>query len=156
MSLNKILLFATLVLGIYSCKQKTPSTTISQVDMPIQGTWKLLKGTLIEKGDTTITDYTKDISFIKIINESHFAFFSHDLNKGKDSLAVYSSGGGKYTLKEDAYTEYLEYCTAREWEQNEFKFKLTLKNDTLTQTGVEVVESAGVNRINTEVYVREK
>ncbi|HEX8356149.1 MAG TPA: hypothetical protein VF610_02000, partial [Segetibacter sp.] len=40
----------------------------------MEGTWKLLEGTLIEKGDTAITDYTKDVSFIKIINETHFAF----------------------------------------------------------------------------------
>ncbi|HEX8460641.1 MAG TPA: hypothetical protein VF623_04405, partial [Segetibacter sp.] len=52
----------------------------------MEGTWKLLEGTLIEKGDTAITDYTKGVSFIKIINETHFAFLQHDLTKGKDSV----------------------------------------------------------------------
>ena len=125
-------------------------------ELPITGTWKLLSGTLIEKGDTTITDYTKNISFIKIINPSHFAFFSHDLHKGKDSAAVFSAGGGKYTLKDSVYKESLEYCTAREWEGHDFEFTVVINNDTLIQSGIEVVESAGINRMNIEKYVRLK
>jgi major membrane immunogen (membrane-anchored lipoprotein) len=122
----------------------------------LEGTWKLLSGTLIEKGDTTVTDYTKKVSFIKIINDSHFAFLQHDLNKGKDSTASFSAGGGAYTLKDSAYTEKLEYCTAREWEGNEFHFTISIQNDTLVQRGVEKVEAAGVERLNIEKYVRVK
>ena len=125
-------------------------------ELPITGTWKLLTGTLIEKGDTTITDYTRNISFIKIINPTHFAFFNHDLHKGKDSAAVFSAGGGTYTLKDSIYKEYLEYCTARNWEGHDFEFTVTIKNDTLIQSGIEVVESAGINRMNIEKYVRLK
>ena len=121
----------------------------------LTGTWKLLTATLIEKGDTTITDYTqKNLSFIKIINATHFAFLQHDLNKGKDSAAVFVSGGGKYSLKNNSYTEHLEYCSARNWEGNDFAFTITLKNDTLVQSGIEKVEEAGVNRVNIEKYVR--
>lgn len=122
----------------------------------LTGTWKLLTATLIEKGDTTITDYTKNLSFIKIINDTHFAFLQHDLNKGKDSSAVFVSGGGKYSLKNNSYTEHLEYCSARDWEGNDFVFTITLKNDTLVQNGIEKVEGAGVNRVNIEKYVRLK
>lgn len=122
----------------------------------IQGTWKLLKGIIIDKGDTTITDYTINKSFIKIINDTHFAFLLHDLNKGKDSLAAFSAGGGKYTLKDSLYTEHLEYCTDRQWEGNDFTFTITISNDTLTQTGVEKIEGTDVNRLNTEIYVRTK
>lgn len=57
------------------------------------GTWKLMTGTLIENGDTTVTDYTKNKSFIKIINGTHFAFLEHDLSKGKDSAADFVAGG---------------------------------------------------------------
>ncbi|WP_353718479.1 hypothetical protein [Dyadobacter sp. 676] len=121
-----------------------------------EGTWKLLTGTLIEKGDTTVTDYTKNVSFIKIINESHFAFLQHDLNKGKDSTASFSAGGGTYTLKDSTYTEKLEYCTAREWEGNEFHFTISIKDDTLIQRGIEKVEAAGIERLNIEKYVRSK
>jgi len=123
---------------------------------PILGTWKLLTGTLIEKGDTTVTDYTKNVSFIKIINDSHFSFIQHDLNKGKDSAAVFSSGAGTYSLKDSSYTEHLEYCSAREWEGHDFTFTVEIKNDTFIQRGIEKVENLGIERLNIEKYVRVK
>ncbi len=124
--------------------------------IPIIGTWQLLTGTVIEKGDTLVTQYTKNVSFIKIINDTHFAFLQHDLNKGKDSASVFVSGGGSYSLVDSMYTEHLEYCTAREWEGNDFSFTVTIMNDTLIQSGVEKIESAGVNRVNIEKYIRVK
>ncbi len=122
----------------------------------LEGTWKLITGTLVEKGDTTFTDYTKHQSMIKIINESHFAFLNHDVNKGKDSTAVFGAGGGVYTLDGDQYTEYLEYCSYREWEGSTFQFTVDIQNDTLTQRGVEKLENLGVERLNIEKYVRLK
>jgi hypothetical protein len=144
------ILFVIIVMTILSCVGKTshPSTNL------IKGTWQLITGTLIEKGDTIITDYTKNISFIKIINDTHFAFLQHDLKKGVDSDSVFVSGGGRYSLSDSLYTEHLEYCSARNWEGNDFKFTISIKGDTLIQTGVEKVESAGVNRVNTEKYIR--
>lgn len=141
---------------LFACTEKPKTDDKKQENLPIIGTWKLLSGTLIEKGDTTVTDYTQKTSFIKIINETHFAFLSHDLAKGKDSSASYSSGGGKYEIKGNKYTEHLEYCTAREWEGNDFDFEVTIKNDTLVQQGVEVIEKEGINRMNIERYVRVK
>lgn len=125
---------------------------------PIVGTWRLISGTLIEKGDTTITLYAGDKKFIKIINDTHFAFTAHDLVKGKDSAtAMFSSGAGTYTLLSDSlYTEHLEFCSDRAWENNDFHFTVTIRNDTLVQSGVEKVEGAGVDRLNIERYVREK
>lgn len=120
----------------------------------IEGTWKLLSGTLIEKGDTTVTDYTQGKSFVKIINRSHFAFLLHDLAKGQDSTALYSSGGGTYSLQGDDYTENLEYCTDRAWEGHSFRFKVLLKGDTLVQSGIEKIEKEGIERLNIEKYVR--
>ena len=120
----------------------------------LKGTWKLIQATLIEKGDTTVTDYTKDVSFIKIINDTHFAFLQHDLNKGKDSSAVFVAGGGQYSLQDSLYKENLEYCSARDWEGNDFEFVINLRNDTLTQRGIEKVAAAGVDRVNIEKYVR--
>ena len=119
-------------------------------------TWQLISGTTIEKGDTTITYYTKNLSFIKIINDTHFAFLKHDLSKGKDSSAPFGAGGGRYSLKDSLYTEHLEYCSDREWEGNDFTFTLTIKNDTLIQSGIEKVENAGVNRLNIEKYIKLK
>ena len=120
----------------------------------LMGSWKLLTGTLIEKKDTTVTDYTKNTSFIKIINDSHFAFLQHDLKKGKDTAAVFVAGGGAYTLKGNQYTEHLQYCSAREWEGNDFTFTVNLKGDTLIQKGIEKVDSLGINRLNVERYIR--
>lgn len=134
-----------------SCTNEAPKEEKS----PIVGTWKLFKGTLIEDGDTTVTDYTNDLSFIKIINETHFAFLQHDLSKGKDTTtAVFVAGGGSYTLRENVYEEHLEYCSARDWEGNDFKFTVTINGDTLIQRGIEKVENAGVDRINEERYIR--
>lgn len=121
---------------------------------PLVGTWKLLTGTLIEKGDTTVTDYTKDRSFIKIINDSHFSFLHHSLKKN-DSTS-FSAGGGSYTLSGNAYTEHLEYCNAPQWEGHDFSFTVTITGDTLVQSGVEKIPAAGIDRLNIEKYVRLK
>ena len=145
MKMTAALLFSFLLLD--ACQT-------SNDPLPITGTWQLLTGTLIENGDTSITDYTKDKKFVKIINDSHFAFLNHDLNKGKDSLASFSAGGGSYTLSGNTYTEHLEFCSDRAWEQNDFSFTVTIHNDTLIQQGVEKVEGTSINRLNIEKYTR--
>ena len=128
---------------------------VPQARQPIVGTWRLITGIIINNGDTVQTDYTKTRSFIKIINDTHFAFLKHDLKNGKDAVtAAYDSGGGTYTLTDSIYTEHLEYCMERVWEGNDFKFTVTIKQDTLVQTGVEKIEKIGVNRLNIEKYVR--
>lgn len=123
-------------------------------NLPIQGTWKLQQATLIEKGDTTVTDYTKNLSFIKIINNSHFAFLSHSLPTATDTTYTYTSGGGKYQLKDSTYTEHLEYCSDRAWQNHNFQFTLSLHGDTLTQTGIEKIPSEGIDRLNIEKYIK--
>ena len=72
-----LLLICTMLL---SCGVKNQMDISKQASLPIIGTWKLISGTTIEKGDTTVIDYTKKMSFIKIINDTHFAFLNHDLN----------------------------------------------------------------------------
>jgi len=154
--MRKLSCLAIIFISLISCNTNQNAGTI-QAAIPIHGTWKLLTGTLIEKGDTTVTDYTKTSEFIKIINDTHFAFLSHDLNKGKDSAtASFVAGGGKYSLKDSSYTEHLEYCSDRQWEGNDFDFTITINNDTLTQKGLEKIDSIGVNRLNIEKYVRLK
>jgi hypothetical protein len=156
MNMKLIIGFILISTTLLSCDVKISPEPPKLKTLPIRGTWKLLTGTLIEKGDTVVTDYTKNRSFIKIINDTHFAFLHHDLNKGKDSAAVFSSGGGSYSLRDSLYTEHLEYCTAREWENNDFTFTLTITNDTLVQSGVEKIVAEGIDRINIEKYVRVK
>jgi len=88
---------------LLSCGEETAQRASVPSSNPVMGTWQLVKGTLIENGDTTHTDYTENTSFIKNINDTHFAFLQHDLTKGKDS-AVNASGGGNYTLSDSLYT----------------------------------------------------
>ena len=138
---------------VFSCDQNSDSKEPAKSNQMV-GTWKLISGTVIVKTDTTVTDYTKNLSFIKIINNTHFSFTLHDLHKGNDSSAVFAAGAGTYTLKDSAYTEHLEYCNDRQWEGHDFNFVITIKGDTLIQKGVEKVEAAGVDRYNIEKYVR--
>jgi hypothetical protein len=147
--------FIVVIVLLLSCNTSTQPEKLEKKQAPIEGTWELLSGTTIQKEDTTITDYTKGQKMIKIINATHFAFFRHDLSKGKDS-AVYSSGGGRYSLSDSQYTEHLDYCDAREWEGHTFQFTVSIKNDTLVQTGIEKLENLGVNRLIIEKYVRVK
>lgn len=144
-----VCLFCILICGCSSKHQPD-----GDAKNPLVGTWRLHTATLIDDGDTTITDYTKNVSFIKIINETHFAFLQHDLGKGKDSAAAFVAGGGSYSLKDSIYTEHLEYCSDRQWEGNDFHFTVVIIDDSLTQYGRETVESAEVDRINIEKYVR--
>ena len=148
------LMFSILIIMLCcTCKENLLEEKTNTIS--IQGTWKLLNGTLIEKGDTTITDYTVGKSFIKVINGDHFAFMSHDLKKGIDSsTAMYSSGGGNYTLENDQYSEHLEYCSAREWENNTFHFTVSFQGDTLIQQGIEKIDSLKIDRMNIEKYKR--
>ncbi len=154
--MKPLIAFAVIATVLMSCEAKTNVEISKQKANAVEGTWKLITGTLIEKGDTTVTDYTKNISFIKIINATHFAFLQHDLSKGKNADSIFVAGGGKYSLTDSSYTEHLEYCNARNWEGNDFKFTVDIKNDTLTQTGIETVADAGVERLNIEKYARLK
>jgi len=145
-----ILIFLMIIAACTESQKRDPQIAD---EVSLKGTWKLLTGILIEKGDTVVTDYTTDKSFIKIINDSHFAFLSHTLRK---DTTDFSAGGGSYTLTGNNYTEHLEYCNAKEWEGHDFSFTVTITGDTLVQTGVEKIEAQGIDRINTEKYIRYK
>jgi len=122
----------------------------------LNGTWQLLSAVSITKGDSTFTDYTKNQKMVKIVNDSYFAFLKHDVNVPKDSSLNFDAGGGRYTLNGDKYKEYLDFYNDKKWEGKSFDFTVTLKNDTLTQQGVEKVEGTNVDHIIIEKYVRIK
>ncbi len=118
-----------------SCAPNSKKEDVKQSSLPIVGTWELISATTTQK-DSTFSTFNPKIKMIKIINSTHFAFFSHDLNMGKDTAtAAFTGGGGTYTLKDSLYTENLEYLNYREWEGHTFPFVVTIKNDTLTQQG---------------------
>lgn len=145
-----------LICAFISCESKQDSVKPNVSVNPMEGTWELISGTTIQGKDTTNTDYTKNKRFIKIINGSHFSFVGHDLNKGKDSAAFYTSGAGTCTFTDSVYTEHLQFCSDRAWEGHDFSFHIVIQNDTLTQTGIEKIDSIGVNRLNIERYTRAK
>ena len=118
-----------------SCNESAPAKETPVVTNSLEGTWKLVSATTIKNTDTTVTDFAAGQEMIKVINKSHFAFLRHDTNQGKDT-AIFSAGGGTYTLDGDKYTELLQYCNDRGWEGHTFSFTVTLKEDTLLQTGV--------------------
>lgn len=149
--MKTILSLTPLVALLISCSNHRPPKDTESV---VQGTWQLVSATLVEKGDTTTTLYGAGQRMIKIINQNHFAFLNHDVKRGQDSTRNFSAGGGRYTLKGDQYTEFLDYCSDREWEGHEFQFTVKVEGDTLIQTGVEKLADIGVERQNTEKYVR--
>ncbi len=137
------------VMLLIACNSK-PET------LQLNGTWKLLSGTTITKGVSTITDYTKDQSMIKVINDNHFAFLKHAINVAKDSSNQFDAGGGSYTLNGDQYTEHLDYYSDKNWEGKPFTFTVSINNDTLIQKGLEKVENENIDRQIIEKYIRIK
>ncbi|CAM3456754.1 hypothetical protein [Flavobacterium chungbukense] len=146
--MKKVISILVLIITMTSCT--------SEKKNPIEGTWRLISAETTEK-DSTFSTFNRKSKMIKIINDTHFAFFNHDLKNGKDSTAtLFFGGGGKYTLKDSIYTENLEYFNNRDWEDNKFEFVVKVQNDTLIQKGVERVEKLGIDRTIIEKYVREK
>jgi PhzF family phenazine biosynthesis protein len=130
-------------------KEKVPTNQII-------GTWRLVSDLIITKGDTAVSYPVKgqDDVMIKIYNASHFSFFKHDTKQGKSKNAVFDSGAGTYKLSGTDYSEHLEYCNYRKWENHDFKFQLRIQRDTLVQRGIERIDSLNVNREVIETYVR--
>jgi hypothetical protein len=153
MKLLPIVAFGALVLA--ACKQTTTISTAS-AESPLNGTWRLLSSKSIVKNDTTDTSPKKGLETLKIYNDTHFTFFTH--NTDKSVPATYDSGAGTYTLNGEKYTEHLQYCSEREWENHDFDFTMKLGKDTMQQRGVEKVDSGSVHidHIIIETYTRVK
>lgn len=142
---------AILILAIILTSCRTES------NHPAIGTWKLLYGEITTGKDTTFSDYTLNEECIKIISPTHFSFMRHDLKNGHDSTKIlFVSGGGKCELKDSLYTEHLDFCNYRDWEGGKFELTIKVSGDTLTQTGIEKIETLGINRVNAETYARMK
>jgi hypothetical protein len=149
-------LFAAAIIGLLAtaCTSQQNKESASN---SIAGTWQLLTAKTITKGDTVTTYPVPGQEMIKIFTaDNHFAFLRHDLNMGKDSAAYYDSGAGTYTLSGDNYAEHLSYCSARGWENKDFNFTLSVRNDTLIQKGIEKIDSLKIDHEIVEIYTRKK
>ena len=128
-----------------NCKPKTSSNKISKVE----GTWKLVYAEIVENDSIKLKDLS-NTTFIKIINKSHFAFFNQN-NSGSEN---FYSGAGSYVLKGNNYTETLNFTTVEAIKKHQFSFNVKVNGDTLIQSGLEKVESAGINRYIVEKYIK--
>lgn len=159
MMIQRIFTFLICLCILASCT--TDGSKDIQSDAPVktidlQGTWKLISGTKVSRGLTTYTDYTKDQQMIKIINGTHFAFLKHNLKPDAEGKNGFDGGGGTYQLRKDQYIEHLDYYNDKNWEGKSFTFKVTMIKDTLIQTGIEKIESEGIEQTITEKYIRFK
>lgn len=149
--MKKLFIIIAALTFLYACKEKPGGAEAKPND--IRGTWKLISGKTIDKHTGKTSEYRMNFEMIKVINDTHFAFVKHSTDP-KDSLG-FDAGGGSYTLNGNAYTEHLQYYKNKKWEGQKFAFKITVVNDTLTQTGVEKVEKEGVDRVIIEKYIKE-
>ena len=149
-----VFVFTAACISFSSCNNKTAG--LEKTPLKLNGTWQLLQGITVTRGDSSITDYTKNQRMIKIINDTHFAFLKHDVNVPKDSSLNFDAGGGSYDLKGNRYTEHLDFYNDKNWQGKTFAFTVSIDNDTLIQKGMEKVEGAGIEREIIEKYVRIK
>ncbi|MEC3906682.1 hypothetical protein VOI54_06605 [Tamlana sp. 2201CG12-4] len=136
----KIYALIFLPLILLNCK-KQPDKII--------GTWKMVHAEVLENDSLKIKDLSQT-RFIKIINDTHFAFFNQQ-NNGNEK---FYGGGGTYTFDGSNYTETLNFTSVESMKDHEFSFKIHIKEDSLIQTGLEHVKEAGINREITEKYIR--
>lgn len=115
----------------------------------ITGTWKMIYAETLEKDKLKIKNL-EHTSFIKIINNSHFAFF----NQSEEDSANFYSGGGSYDFDGSNYQENLLYTNAKNLRNHTFSFQVNIKEDTLTQEGIEHIKDAGIHRKIIEKYIR--
>jgi hypothetical protein len=153
----KFLLIPVVLLAACKAPVKEEAAVKEVPSAPIQGTWKMASAVTVTKGDSVVTYPIKGNKeeMIKVINDSHFAFFKHDL-KGGTGKPIFDSGAGTYTLVGDNYTENLQYCNYREWENHSFNFKVTFKGDTLIQRGIEKIDSLKIDHEIVETYIKLK
>lgn len=158
-NLKNQLLFAIAISCLaFSCKNTTEKKDADAVKAKsLTGTYKLIESKTI-KGKDTVTAFTdtSKTEMFKMFNDDHFSFFNHDKEKGKGKEPLFVAGGGTYSFDGVNYQERLQYCSMRDWESNKFDFQLTLKGDTLVQTGEENLPELGVKHTIVETYLKVK
>lgn len=138
----KISVLIILIATFFSCQEQPNSN-------PIVGTWKLVYAETNENDSITLKDL-RNTQFVKIINDTHFAFFNQQ-NNGNEN---YYGGAGTYTLSNNDYEETLSFTSVEAIKNHRFPFKINIKGDSLIQSGVEQIKEAGIDRTIIEKYIR--
>jgi hypothetical protein len=123
-----------LVVALLACTQigtRAAEDKASAASNPMEGTWQLVSS---KNGDAT--EYEKaptDTKRLKIINKTHFVWVEVDAANG----IVKSMAGGPYTLKDDTYSEKIEFGLEgiEDLRGKDQVFKIKLKDDTYEQVG---------------------
>lgn len=154
--MKKYILITFVIVVCISCNKKekfVPEVDHISIDFQsnIIGTWKLLYGEIKTKDTTEIKDLS-NTTFVKILNNNHFAFF----NQNNNTSEGFYGGGGSYTLEGTVYKETLKYVSVEEVRGHEFIFNVEFKGDTLIQSGIEDVPDAGIKRFILEKYIKIK
>lgn len=138
---------------LFSCKESKTETDkiISNKKNPIEGSWKLVYADITENDSVQVKDLNNN-DFIKIINETHFAFFNQDRGTNEN----YVAGAGTYSFNGEDYIETLNFIPAVAYRNHVFPFKVEIKGDTLIQHGHEKIEEADLDRYILEKYIRIK
>ncbi|WP_298530937.1 hypothetical protein [uncultured Algibacter sp.] len=138
--MKSIILIALGITCILSCKKQSNK---------IEGTWKMVYAETIENDSLKIKNLS-NTKFIKIINDTHFAFF----NQQDGSSENFYGGAGTYVFDGFNYEETLNFTSVLVLRNHKFPFTIEIKGDSLIQTGLERIKEAGIDRRITEKYVR--
>ena len=149
--MKNVLLVCSFIFVFLSCKEGKRIKEVIKLKSSneILGTWKMVYAEIRENDSLQIKDLgTTD--FIKIINETHFAFF----NQNHNNADLFYGGGGTYQLKNDTYTEKLQFTGVDAIRDHDFSFTVEVRKDSLIQYGWEEIKEAHIKRHIVEKYIR--
>ncbi|MGA9271536.1 MAG: hypothetical protein WBV45_13020 [Lutimonas sp.] len=147
--ISRTALAITIVVGLCTGSCSKEMKEQEQSGSTLEGTWKMTYAEIRENDSVQVKDLSST-DFIKIINQSHFAFF----NQERDTQDNFTAGAGTYTFDGSEYVENLDFINFMDYRGHTFSFQVEIKGDSLIQQGHEKIEASGIDRYILEKYVR--
>ncbi len=147
--ISRTALAITIVVGLCTGSYSKEIKEQEQSGSTLEGTWKMTYAEIRENDSVQVKDLSST-DFIKIINQSHFAFF----NQERDTQDNFTAGAGTYTFDGSEYVENLDFINFMDYRGHTFSFQVEIKGDSLIQQGHEKIEASGIDRYILEKYVR--
>ena len=147
--ISRTALAITIVVGLCTGSCSKDVKEQEQSGSTLEGTWKMTYAEIRENDSVQVKDLSST-DFIKIINQSHFAFF----NQERDTQDNFTAGAGTYTFDGSEYVENLDFINFMDYRGHTFSFQVEIKGDSLIQQGHEKIEASGIDRYILEKYVR--